>query len=66
MIKSKTIPVTDRGGPYGCEKSRFPRFLNSRFTYGGKVVSPKCRPSFTPQEDSWYSFLLEAEMTHRP
>jgi hypothetical protein len=26
-----------------------------------RVVSVMCRPPFTPQEDSWHSFLLEAE-----
>jgi hypothetical protein len=46
--KGKTIPVTSRGGPYGCETSRFPYFLDNRLTDGGKVVSPKRRPPFTP------------------
>jgi hypothetical protein len=32
-----------------------------RLTDGDKVVSPTRRPLFTAQEDSWYSFLLEAE-----
>jgi hypothetical protein len=32
----------------------------NRYGYGGKVVSLTRRPPFTPQEDSWYSFLLEA------
>jgi hypothetical protein len=35
--------------------------LGDRLTDGGKVVSFAPRPRFTPQEDSWYSFLLEAE-----
>jgi hypothetical protein len=39
-------------------------FLDRRFTDGGKVVSLTRRPPFIPQEDSWYSFLLEAESTH--
>jgi hypothetical protein len=26
--KSKAIPVKDRGGPWGCETSRFPHFIN--------------------------------------
>jgi hypothetical protein len=37
--------------------------LDNRLTDGGKVVSLTHRPPFTPQEDSWYSFLLEAEST---
>jgi hypothetical protein len=32
-------------------------------SYKGKVVSLTRRPSFAPQKDSWYSFLLEAEST---
>jgi hypothetical protein len=37
--------------------------LDNRLTDGGKVVSLTRRPPFTPQEDSWYSFMLEAELT---
>jgi hypothetical protein len=43
--------------------SRLQHFLDNRITDGGEVVSlTRCSP-FTPQEDSWYSFLLEAEST---
>jgi hypothetical protein len=45
--------------------SRLPHFLDSRLTDGGEVSLTR-RPSFTPQEDSWYSFLLEAESTLGP
>jgi hypothetical protein len=34
--------------------------LHSRLTDGGQVVSLTRRSPFTPQEDTWYSFLLEA------
>jgi hypothetical protein len=44
---------------------RFPHFLDNQLTDGGKVVSPMRQPPFTPQEDSWYSFLLEAESDPR-
>jgi hypothetical protein len=27
FIKAKVIPVTDRGGPQGCETSRLPHFV---------------------------------------
>jgi hypothetical protein len=38
-------------------------FSDIRFADGGKVVAlHACR--FLPPEDSWYSFLLEAEATH--
>jgi hypothetical protein len=37
-------------------------FRDKQLTGGGEVVSLTCWPSFIPQEDSWYSFLLEAEL----
>jgi hypothetical protein len=40
--------------------------LDNRLTDGGKVVSLTRRPPFTTQEDSRYSFLLEAESTSWP
>jgi hypothetical protein len=33
----KATPVTDRGGPLGCETSRLPHFLDNRLTDGGEV-----------------------------
>jgi hypothetical protein len=35
----KAIPVTVRGGPYVCETSRLPHFLDNRFIEGGELVS---------------------------
>jgi hypothetical protein len=68
--KDKAIPVTGRGGPYVCETSRLPHFLDNRLIDGGEVVSLKRRPLFTPQENylinSWYSFPLEVESTPGP
>jgi hypothetical protein len=52
VVKGEAIHVTGRGGPYGCETSRLPHFLDSRFTDGGEVFSLTRRPPFTPQEDS--------------
>jgi hypothetical protein len=40
-----------------------PYFLNNRFTDGGVVVLPYAPAALYPQENSWYSFLLEAEST---
>jgi hypothetical protein len=57
MWYALAIPVIGRGGPLGCETSRLPHVLENRLKYGGEVVS---------QEDSWYSFLLEAESTPGP
>jgi hypothetical protein len=51
MVKGKAIPVTGREGPYGCETSRLPHFLDTRLTDGGEVVSLTSWPPFTPQED---------------
>jgi hypothetical protein len=61
--KGKAIPVTGHGGPQGCETSRSPHFLDTRFADGGEVVSLTRRSPFTHQEDSWHSFLLESEST---
>jgi hypothetical protein len=44
--KSKDIPVTCCGGPYGCEMLRFPHFIDNQLIDGGKVVSPMNRPPF--------------------
>jgi hypothetical protein len=66
-LKVKAILVTCREGPYCWETSRLPHFVQtSQLTNGGKIVSTTRRPPFTPQEDSWYSFLLEAESTQGP
>jgi hypothetical protein len=46
----KTILVTGRGGPYGCETSRLSQFLDNRITDGGKVISLTRRPPFTPRK----------------
>jgi hypothetical protein len=37
--ESKAIPITDREGPYGYETWMIPRFLDTRLTDGGVVVS---------------------------
>jgi hypothetical protein len=55
LKKSKAIPVTGHGGPYGCEISRLPHFLDNRLRDGGELG---CQP-YTPatlytQKDSWY------------
>jgi hypothetical protein len=66
QVKVKAIFVTRRGGPLIYETSRLPHFVDNRLTEGGEVVSLTRWPPFTPQEDSWYSFLLETESTPRP
>jgi hypothetical protein len=40
--------------------SKFPNFPGNLLTDGGEVSFIR-RTRFAPQEDFWYSFLLEAE-----
>jgi hypothetical protein len=61
--EGKGNPVTGRGGPEGCEALRFPHFLDNRLVVGG---TPYAQADLYPQEDSWYSFLLETESTPGP
>jgi hypothetical protein len=63
--KGKVIRVTGRGGPWDHESSRLPHFLDNQLTVAGDV-SLKRRPPLTPQEDSWYLFLLDDESTPGP
>jgi hypothetical protein len=50
MKGGKAIPVTGREGPYGCDTSWLPHFLDNRLTDGGEVVSPIHRPPFNPRK----------------
>jgi hypothetical protein len=59
----KAILTINRGGPWDCEMSRLPHFLDNWLKDGGEIVILTRRPMYNPQEDSWYSFLLEAELT---
>jgi hypothetical protein len=65
IYRERAIAITGRGSPQVCETSRLPHFLDNRLTHGGKIVSLTRWPPFNPQENSWYSFLLEAESTLR-
>jgi hypothetical protein len=46
----KGIPLTGREGPYGCQTSRLPHFLDNQFTDGGEVVSVTRRSGFTSRK----------------
>jgi hypothetical protein len=46
----KAIPVTGHGGPYSCETSRFPHFIDKQLTDGSETVSLMRRLPFTPRE----------------
>jgi hypothetical protein len=54
---SKAIPVTGRGGPYVCEKSRLTLFYRESAHRSRWGCQPYAPAAFYPQEDSWYSFL---------
>jgi hypothetical protein len=43
-----------------------PHVLDSRITDASEVASLMRRQPFTAKEDTWYSFLLEAESTPGP
>jgi hypothetical protein len=62
----KSILVTSPEGPGDCKKSRLSDYLGNRLTDGGEIVSLTSRQRFTPQENSWYPFLLEAESIPGP
>jgi hypothetical protein len=64
--EGKVVSVTSHEGQWGCEMSRLPFFLDSQLTDGEEVVSLMRQPPVNPQEDSWYLFLLEAELTPEP
>jgi hypothetical protein len=59
-VKGKDIPVSGRGGPEGCERLRFPHYLDKQLIDGGKVVSPTRLPHVTPQ----VSLFLKIPGTH--
>jgi hypothetical protein len=59
--KASGLIPDEIGGAQDCETSRLPHFLDSRLLAGGEIVSLTLRTAaLYPQEDSWYSFLLEA------
>jgi hypothetical protein len=65
--EGKSYPCNRPWRPIGLWDVEDPTFsLDNRHTDGDEVVSLTPRPPFTPQEDSWYSFLLEAESTPGP
>jgi hypothetical protein len=54
-------PLTTLRASKACKGENFTFYLYNHLTDGGKVVSLTHRSPFTPREDSWYSFLLDAE-----
>jgi hypothetical protein len=63
-IFRKSYPCNRPWKPIGLWDVKAPTFsLENRLTDIGKIVSLTHRPPFTTLEDSWYSFLSEAEST---
>jgi hypothetical protein len=64
--KGKSIPVTGRGGPYGCEMLRLPHFLDNRLTDDGEVVSLTRRPTFTTRNipGTYFCYRLSRPQDH--
>jgi len=65
LCTKKISPITGPRCPEGSRKLRFPDYMTMAQD-GGKVVSLMHRLLFTPRKYSWYSFLLEAELTPGP
>jgi hypothetical protein len=61
-----TIPVTGRRGPYGCETSGFPHFLDDRLTDSGEAVSLTRRQPFIPRKipDTHFCYRLSRPQGH--
>jgi hypothetical protein len=58
-VKGKDIPVTGRGDPWGCERSRLPHYLDKRLTDGG---NQPCAPASLYPQVSLLRFLREREI----
>jgi hypothetical protein len=62
--RGKAIPVTCREGPWSCETSRLPHFLDNSLADGGEVVSPTRRPPFTPRKIPGTHFCYRLSQGH--
>jgi hypothetical protein len=61
-VEGKAVPFQAWGGPKGSRKLRLPDFMTTA-QEGGMFVSLMHRPPLPPRKYTWYSFLLEAELT---
>jgi hypothetical protein len=64
LLKGKTIPVTGCGGPWCCETSSLPHFLEYRLTDDGEVVSLTSRPPFTRRKIHSTNFYYRLSRHH--
>ena len=60
------IPLQALDWPLGLHEVRVPRISRQSVLEGGMVVSHMHRLLSPPRKYSWYSFLLEAELTPGP
>ena len=65
-VWSKSCPITGLDKPLGLQEVEAPRISRQSAHEGGNFVSPTHRPPLPHREDSWYSFLLQAESTPGP
>jgi len=61
---NKAVPLQAWAGPEGFRKLRFPDFVTTAKDSGRLSALRTCR--LYPRKYSWYSFLLEAELTPEP
>jgi hypothetical protein len=62
----KSIPYSVLDRPLRFQEVEASKFQDSRHMKAGKVVSPTHRSTLPPRKYSWYSFLLQAELTKGP
>jgi hypothetical protein len=65
-VTGLSYPCNTPWSPWCSEAWSSPHFLDNLVTGGGEVVGLTHRPPFTPQEDSWYSFLSKAGSSPGP
>jgi len=63
-VKDKAVPLQAWTGPVGSRKLRFPHFM--AMAQDGGRLSALRNGCLYPRKYSWYSFLLEAELTPGP
>ena len=62
LVNGKAIPLQAWTGPEGSRRLRLPDFKTIG-TWRWQGCQPYAPATFTPKKYSWYSFLLEAELT---
>jgi len=64
ISKGKSIPLQTKSGPE-FQEAKVPRFHENGAGWW-QGCHPYAPAAFTPRKCSWYSFLLEAELTPGP